>query len=289
MLAAGRERRYLILRVGVAVLLSVGLMLADSRSSFLGQVRTWVSIPLYPLQTLASDRVGLRGVVEEWFSSREKLLEENASLHEESLKLRARLQRHEVLEAENNRLRDLLESSARLEYPVLLAETLSIGLRPDQHTLVLNKGERHGVFIGQPVVNADGVVGQVQRVGAMSSTVILLTNANHALPVRIDRSGLRAVAIGTGSSDRLLLDFLLPNADVRSGDLVITSGLGGRFPPSYPVGRVNTLMWGADGSIRAVVRPEAQPGRSREMLLLQRPRTPIPERAARRVAPAPPP
>ncbi len=281
----GQERRGLSLRLGFVVLLSAGLMLADNRLSFLGQVRAWLSAPLYPLQSLVSNGADLGRSVAGWFTSRESLREENVSLRKEHLRWRARLQRYEVLEAENSRLRALLESSARLEDPVLLAETLSIGLRPEQHTLVLNKGERDGVFIGQPVVDADGVVGQVQRVGARSSTVILLTNASHALPARLDRSGLRAVVAGTGFGDRLLLNFVLPNADVRVGDLVVTSGLGGRFPSGYPVGRVLSLEWGANALTRAVVRPAAQPGRSRELLLIQRPSAAPPVRTAHQVLP----
>jgi len=134
---------------------------------------------------------------------------------------------------------------------------------------VINKGQREGAYYGQPVVDADGVMGQIIHVGPFSSTVLLITDPSHALPVQINRNGLRAIAVGTGLDSILLLENLPTNADIRKGDLVVSSGLGHRFPQGYPVGVVEDIqLEPAEPFAKVVVTPSAHPGQSREVLLV---------------------
>jgi rod shape-determining protein MreC len=153
----------------------------------------------------------------------------------------ARLQRLTALEAENARLRALLDARGRVRDEVRVAEILAVDANPYKHNLVIGVGSRDGVYDGQAIVDSNGVVGQVIETGIMTSEAVLISDADHALPVEVNRNGLRTIAVGTGEIDRLDLPFLPNNADIRAGDLLVTSGLGGAFPAGYPVALVNSV------------------------------------------------
>ena len=244
-------------------------MTVDHRYGHLESLRSALSVIVYPMQYLVNLPVRLVHWAYESLDTRESLLLDNQQLRKEQLLLSSRLQKYEVLEMENQRLRKLLESSLKLKERVLIAELLDVDLQPFRHTVLINKGEREGVYDGQPIVDADGIMGQIVHVGPFSSTALLITDPSHALPVQINRNGLRAIAVGTGQSQNLQLEYLPNNADVRQGDLVISSGLGSHFPSGYPVGVVTEIKLDpAEPFARVLVTPSARLEQSREVLLL---------------------
>jgi rod shape-determining protein MreC len=196
------------------------------------------------------------------------LIAENRQFRRERLENEARLQRLEVLERENARLRELLDSTARVASRSLVAEILDVDLKYRQR-FELNRGLVDGVFVYQALIDAQGVVGQVMRVGPLTSEALLITDADHAVPVSVNRNGLRTIAVGTGDSGRLRLRNLTNNADIVVGDLLISSGLGGVFPPGYPVGRVVEVKLQPDQPFAEVLAEPASPlDRDREVLLV---------------------
>lgn len=257
------------LRLVILCAAAIVLMTADHRLHLLGEVRAGLSLAIYPLQYI----VDLTAKVGNWAGaslfSRNTLLDQNAGLREQNLLLKGQLQKFAALETENQRLRDLLRSSLRIRERLLVAELLQVDMDPFRHQILLNKGSRDGVKPGQPLLDADGVMGQVLHVGPLTSSAVLITDPSHALPVQINRNGLRALAVGTGSFNRLDIPYISKNADVRVGDLLVTSGLGGRFPPSYPVATIVAVENQPGLSFaRVSAMPAAHIERSREVLLV---------------------
>jgi rod shape-determining protein MreC len=253
----------------VFVALSVVLMTMDHRQQHIESLRASLSVLVYPLQMI----VELPGAAYEWFSetlaTRRHLQEENASLRTQILMLKAQTQKLQSLEVENIRLRELLDSSFQVGQKLLVAELLSANLDPYQHQIIINKGELDKVYLGQPLLDANGVMGQVVHVGPYTSTALLITDTSHAIPVQVNRNGIRTIAIGSGTINRLDLPYLPNNADVRPGDLLTTSGLGGKFPPGYPVAVVEAVVHDPGQTFAQVTAtPTARLDRSREVLLV---------------------
>ncbi len=245
-------------------------MTVDHRQHHLDSVRATLSVAVYPLQWL----VNLPGSTSQWFrealSTRRDLQEQNASLRTQRLVLSTQLQKLESLEAENMRLRALLDSSFQVgKRPMLIAELLSVDMDPYRHQVEINKGSLEHLYEGQPLLDSQGIMGQLIHVGPFSATAMLITDPSHAIPVQINRTGLRTIALGTGSIDRLDLPHIPTNADVRVGDLLVSSGLGGRFPPGYPVAEVVSVEQDPGNTFSKVeARPRANLDRSREVLLV---------------------
>ena len=224
---------------------------------------------MYPVQLVASFPSDIGHWTSDYFRSRAKLKEQNESLRVTQLLTSVRLQKLQALERENSRLHELLGSSFRLPERVLAAELLTIDPDPFSQQVVINRGERYDVFEGQPVLDANGVMGQVMSVSRFSSRVILLTDPSHAVPVQVNRNGLRSVVIGRGLGKYLQLEHLPHNADVRVGDLLVTSGLGGCFPVGYPVGTISAVSRQAGQPFASIqVQPAADLATSREVLLV---------------------
>ena len=201
--------------------------------------------------------------------SRTQLLEENARLRRENLVLQGRSHQMASLQAENVRLRALLNSSAMLRDDVLVAELIGVSPDPMRHLLVLNKGEQDGVFVGQPLIDADGLLGQIVEVSSISSRAMLITDATHSIPVQVNRNGVRAIAEGTGVLGMLEVHHVAATTDIREGDLLVTSGLGGRFPVGYPVAVVSEVERDPGQPFaRILARPSAALDRSRHVLLV---------------------
>ena len=258
-------------------LASIVLMTIDHRQHHLDSVKSGLSVVIYPIQFLINLPSTTRSWMQESFATRRALQEENARLHAQHLLLQARLQKFDALEAENVRLRDLLDSSFKVGDRVLIAELISVDLDPYRHQVVLNKGSRQDVYVGQPLVDASGVMGQVVQVTPFTSTAMLITDLAHATPVQVNRNGLRSIAVGTGSLQELLLPHIPNSADIQVGDLLVTSGLGGRFPPGYPVAQVMAITIDPGHAFAQVTaRPLSHLDRSREVLLVW---TPPPEAA----------
>jgi len=164
------------------------MMTVDHRQGHLERVRSTLSVFVYPLQYVASLPITITNWVSEVFVTRSSLMVENTRLRDEQLVLSSKVQKVEILKAENERLREMLKSSEKLDERVLIAELLAVDLQPFRHQIVINKGQREGVYDGQPIVDANGVMGQVIHVGPFSSTVLLLTDPTHAIPVQINRN-----------------------------------------------------------------------------------------------------
>ena len=257
------------MRIVAFILASLIMMTVDHRQGHLEKVRSALSVFVYPLQYVANLPITVTNWASEVLKTRARLMEENAWLRDKQLVLSSKIQKFEILEAENERLREMLQSSERLGERVLIAELLAIDLQPFRHQIVINKGQREGVYDGQPIVDAYGVMGQIVHVGPFSSTVLLLTDPTHAIPVQINRNGLRSVAVGTGQSHILQLEHLSNNVDIREGDLMVSSGLGSRFPSGYPVGVVHNISRApGEPFAKVTIIPSAQLEKNREVLLV---------------------
>ncbi len=244
-------------------------MTADHRTTMLNGVRSVFSIALYPLRTIASTPTDLGLWLDEQFNSHQSLIEENKQFRSENLLLKAQIQKFASLQAENIRLRSLLKSSRKLSDQMLIAETIAVDLDPYKRQIVINKGLPSGIYAGQPILDAYGIMGQVINPGIASSTAILITDPSHAIPVQINRNGLRTVLYGTGAANYLEILNLPNNADIEIGDLLITSGLGGRFPEGYPVGTVvNIKRDPGQPFARIIAEASAHLEQSREVLLV---------------------
>jgi len=246
-------------------------MTVDHRMHYLDSVRTAISVIAYPIQYMVNFPTSASSWLGDNLKSREELLEENEKIRNKNVFLQAQMQKFVSLEIENMRLRRLLDASERLTDRVLTAELLSVDMDPFSHQVMVNKGLRHDVYKGQPILDAEGVYGQVIQVSPISSTVMLLTDPGHALPVQLNRSGMRAIAQGTGSVDKLKLLHVPNNADIKAGDILVTSGLGGVFPSGYPVALVTTVEPDSSQPFATVdAKPLALLDRSREVLLVWR-------------------
>ncbi|MCK9606426.1 MAG: rod shape-determining protein MreC [Methylomonas sp.] len=260
----------------MAILASIALLVTDYRTQFLHPLRSLLSIATYPIQVLASLPGDSIKTMSDTVLSYVELQKENRRLKETQLINAAKLLKLAALEKENIRLRVLLENSFQLGEQVLIAELLSVKLAPYEHTVVVNKGTRFGVHPEQPVLDANGIVGQVIRALPSSSEVMLITDPDHAIPVEVNRNGLRTIAFGTGLPNRLQLPFLAKNADIVPGDLLVTSGLGGVFPAGYPVAVVDKFETRPDKSFANIyATPKAQLETSREFLIVWSDSTPV--------------
>jgi rod shape-determining protein MreC len=269
---------------------SIALMVADVRYGQLEQVRGWMNSAAYPLQ-LAID---LPFSAWDWLTGsladRNRLRRENAELAARLRLADLQLQRFDALEQENRRLREMRGSSAGVAKRAIVASILKVDLDPFRHRVLLDRGASDGVFKGQTALDAQGIFGQVWRVNSHTSEAILISDAEHAIPVKSNRSGVRTIAVGTGDPDRLLLPFVTGESDIRKGDLLVSTGMGGVFPPGYPVARVTRVERSAKATFAIVeARPTAALDRDSEVLLVWFD-TPAPEDAAPgESAPAQPP
>ncbi len=247
---------------------SAALMIVDHRSRLFVPVRTVFSVVSLPFQGL----IGLPVATRAWFGTYwpdDSLQLKYIALKAEKLALEVRLQRYQALRTENEHLSELLGTSRKVEGRELLAEIIEIGLGPFNQRLALNRGKESGVYLGQPVVTADGVLGQISGLGYGHSVVTLITNPAHALPVQVQRSGLRTIVRGLGGTDRVEAPFLSAQADIRVDDVLITSGIGGGFPPGYKVAQVREIVVDANQSFMTVdAIPFADIAYTREVLLL---------------------
>lgn len=257
------------MRAGLLVIASIALMTLDHRQHTLEGIRATLSVVVYPMQYL----VNLPFVIGDWASeslaTRSHLLNENSGLRARELEARFKLQKLAALERENSRLRSLLQSSSRRWERVLIAELVSVDFDPFKHQILLNKGSSDDVFEGHPLLDASGVMGQVIHVSPITSTAMLITDPSHAIPVQVNRNGLRAIAVGTGEPAVLDIPHIPNNADIQEGDLLVTSGLGLRFPAGYPVATIAKIVRDPTEPFATIsATPLAHLDRAREVLLV---------------------
>lgn len=262
--AAGGTLRLLVY-LGLALL----LMASDHRGDWLGTVREKAGLLVGPLYWAAALPGRIGGGIHDNVASRHALLAENEQLRQGLLLANARIHRLEAVAQENERLRELLGGTRGLQLSVQLAGIVDVDLDPFRHRILIDVGAREGVRAGQAMIDAGGVVGQVVEVNPLRSTALLITDPDHALPVQVVRSGLRLIAYGTGERDRLNVPNIPLSGDIRAGDLLVTSGIGGRYPAGFPVGTVSEV--GPDETrlfAQASVRPAAALERRGEVLLV---------------------
>ncbi len=250
-------------------LIAVALLMADSRLKALAMIRQAVGVALYPLQVVAMLPRDAFFATTDYFTTLSTLKEENRQMREQQVLNAQQLQQSRQLLAENAYLRKLLEASERLQLKTAMSEILYDARDPFSRKVILDRGERHGLRPGQPVIDDLGVVGQVTRVFPFTSEVTLLTDKDHAIPVQVLRSGVRSVAYGRGQSGVLELRFMASNADIQKGDVVTTSGIDGVYPPGLAVATVVAVdTKTSDAFARILLQPTAGVSRHRQLLVL---------------------
>jgi rod shape-determining protein MreC len=263
-------------------IVSVVVMVLDHRGGYLETARLWMSAAANPIYAVVQTPYQLWSWLTGSFADRGRLRTENAQLTEQLRVTRTQLLRFEALNEENRRLREIREASKGVSERTLIAEIINVSVQPFRHMVVINKGADDGVFRGQPVLDAFGVVGQVMQVGKSTATLILITDTEHAVPVQVNRNGIRSIAMGTGETAKLSLPYLTVESDVQRGDLLVSSGLDEIFPAGYPVGTVTKVERNSTDTFALVeAKPLAQLDRDREVLLLwtDKPKVPTPEEA----------
>jgi rod shape-determining protein MreC len=238
-------------RFALYAALAVVVMYLDQRQHYLERVRYVLQAVAYPVQLAVNSPPAAWHWIRQSFESREQLQAENARLRAGQRDLELRSMRYEALARENGELRGLRAALPPIADRWLAAEIVNIQLSSLRQRLLIDRGAANGVFKAQAVLDDRGLIGQTTHVGPWSAEVILITDPEHAVPVRIERTGLRTIAVGAGDATSLALPYLPANADIKSGDLLVTSGLGGVFPQGYPVARVTEVH-------RDAVQPLAQ-------------------------------
>ncbi|MGY0154631.1 rod shape-determining protein MreC [Edwardsiella tarda] len=277
------------LRLFLAVVAAVGLVVADSRLGMFQQIRTYLDTSVSPFYYLSNAPRQLLDTLSNTFATRDQLELENRALRQELLLKNSDLLLQGQLKQENARLRELLGSPLRQDEHKMVTQVISTLPDPYSDQVVIDKGSNSGVYFGQPVISDKGVVGQVVAVGKATSRVLLICNAAHALPIQVLRNDIRVLAAGNGCSDDLQLEHLPANTDIRVGDVLVTSGLGGRFPEGYPVAVVSSVKVDNQRAYTVIkARPTAGLQRLRYLLLLwsgdREGSVPLPPDAVQRVA-----
>jgi rod shape-determining protein MreC len=250
-------------------LLAIAFMVLDQRVAAVSQVRAALSMPLATLQYLVGWPIQMFDTIRDTISTHDKLVKENLDLKAEQLLLKAQVQRLLALELENNQLKTITRSSTQIQGKVLVAQLLAVSTDPFVNQVVLDKGSKDNVFVGQPVLDAYGVMGQVIQVGPLTSRVLLINDAHSGVPVQVVRNGIRAIAVGDAYSGKLRLSNVIQTADIRIGDVLITSGLGENYPEGYPVGQVTAVHKDPGLQFSTInIAPAAHLDRSRIVLLV---------------------
>ncbi|MCX7627865.1 MAG: rod shape-determining protein MreC [Methylophilaceae bacterium] len=250
-------------------MLSLALMVVDARLHYLTEVRQGLAALLHPLELLATGPLHLYRQISERMRGIEALIHENRELRERLLRQSVDLQKLASLQHENTHLRRLLEVRVALQQPIRLAEIVRAGRDPFSHRVIVDQGSHQGVLAGQVVVDGEGVIGQVTRVYPFSSEVTLITDRDLAVPVQVERNGLRAIAFGHGRDHTLDLPYLPVNVDIREGDRLVTSGIDGIYPAGLAVATVTSIERDTNSPFaRIVCTPVAGTDRNRQVLIL---------------------
>ena len=245
------------------------LMLLDQRGDYVPKLRSLAEQLISPVYQVAEAPVEAVRSISTYGQSFEELLEQNEAQREQLLAQSGAMQRLEALEEENRRLRSLLEATAGRDLEFRFAELIQVSLDPYSHQVLIDRGESDGVFVGQAVIDGQGVMGQVENTTSRQARVRLISDPEHAIPVQILRTGQRTVALGTGEPGRLSMPNLPMQSDVRVGDRIVTSGLGDRFPAGFPVAEVSTVDRPTGAAFMNVdALPLATLDRGREVLLV---------------------
>ncbi len=268
-------------RLLLVILVSAAFIVADARFDKLSPVRSTLATGLAPVYWLGNAPYDFSRWVAGLFVSKDELQEQNEDLKARLLILERRALKYAALASENNELRRLMNSSEVLDDRVIVSEVVGVSPDPFSHEIIINKGVRDGVRPGQAILDAHGLMGQVVETSQITSQVLLVSDSSHAVPVEVVRNGLRAVLLGTGNPNALELVHVPDTADIREGDLLVSSGLGGRFPRGYPVAEVAAITKEpGEPFVNIQARPKAQLNQSRLVLVVFPPESPAPVEAA---------
>lgn len=248
---------------------SIVVMVLDHRGGYLETTRYWLGIATNPLYSVVEAPFAFWEWLTGSFTDRAELRAQNERLTRELRVARVQLLRFDSLNEENRRLRAIRQASQGIAERTLIAEIINVDVDPFRHRVRINKGSEDGVFKGQSVLDAFGIVGQVTRVDRSTSEIILISDNEHAIPVQVNRNGIRSIAVGIGDIHRISLPFLTIESDVKVDDLLVSSGLDGIFPAGYPVAKISKVERNPAETFAVVeARPLAQLDRTREVLLL---------------------
>ena len=243
-------------------------MMGQSTHPWSQRMTRWINVAALPLQYAVNLPFLAYQTIVTSVATQHQLLSDNAQLRARNFLLQARLQRLSSLEKENSELRNLLQSSSQISGKVLIGELLAVDLSPQLQQMIVNRGTQDHIYVGQPVFDAFGVIGQVVNVGIFTSKIMLLTDTHSAIPVQNQRNHIRAVAMGQGMRGTLMLTDISETTDIQLGDVMTTSGLDQRFPQGYPVGVViDKQKVPGEHYIRVILRPAAHLDRTQQVLL----------------------
>jgi rod shape-determining protein MreC len=274
-------------RLLLVVVLAVSLIVADARFDQLTLVRSTLATGLTPVYWLGNAPTQFSDWAAGLFVNKDDLKRDNDELQARLLILERRALKYAALASENNELRRLMNSSEVLDDRVIVSEVVSVSPDPFAHELVINKGRSDGVQEGQAILDAGGLMGQVTQVSQITSRVLLVSDSSHAVPVELVRNGLRAILLGTGKANSLELVHVPDTADIREGDLLVSSGLGGRFPRGYPVAEVSRISKKpGEPFITIEATPTAKLNQSRMLLVVFQALVPDNQRADNQLQPA---
>lgn len=253
----------------VLLVLSLACMFIDHHYSYLAQPRSWLSAVTTPVQWLADAPDQIKSFVSKNLTSRTALVEENERLKATNLLLEQRLQKFSSLSTQNKRLRELLNSSQHMKGKVKIAEVVGVDPDPQIKQIIINKGSGDDAVVGQPILDASGIMGQIISTNYFASRVLLITDSSSRIPVEVNRTGYRAIAAGNYADDTLSLLNIPETADIKIGDLLVSSGLADRFPSGYPVAKITSVIKEpGQGFIKIQATPMAKINRSRLVLML---------------------
>lgn len=256
-------------RLAIAIALSAVLILVDHKLDGFASVKVYLNSLVSPIQYLASLPGQMLSASASRFASQQRLLAENTELTLQATRMGEKLQRFDMLKAENDRLRTLLGSAVRPQVEIMVAELMAVDNNPFSLQIVINKGAIDGVYEGQSVLDDRGIVGQIMEVGSTNSRVLLIADITHAIPLRVQRNNVRLIAIGSGQLNDLYLEHVAHSADLQQGDVLLSSGLGNVFPEGYPAAVINTIVRDESRPFAQVsATPMAQLDRLKYMLLL---------------------
>jgi len=232
---------YSAYRLVFTLIFSFGIMYLDFNGKYLNTLRSYLSAAVYPVHILVNAPKNLFSSISGNINKQGKLDLKNQEINKENIILKSKIQQVYKLESENKRLRALLDSKPEYQNELTFAEIVSINNDVNKHSIIINKGSRENVYSGDVVSDSKGIIGQVIRDHIIGSEVLLITDPEHAIPIEIARNGLRSIALGVGSYEHIVLNYLPVSTDIKKGDVLITSGLGGKYPEGYPVATVKSI------------------------------------------------
>ncbi|MDC0586313.1 rod shape-determining protein MreC [Gammaproteobacteria bacterium] len=258
------------LRIILIFILSSGMMYLDFQGNYTDRLRSYLSVTLLPIQVAANSPKKIINNLKNKLNDRESILTENQLLKKENIQLYSKVQQTYKLEAENKRLFELLKAKPEDGKNFIFADIISVNQDNDKHQIIINKGSMDGIDLGAAIADSKGIIGHIFRDQVLASEVLLISDPEHGIPIEIARNGLRAIAIGIGSYDEIILNNLPNNSDIKINDVLITSGLGGRYPEGYPVAIISNIeRVKGDSYLSIGAKPIANLKNINEVLVIQ--------------------